>query len=218
MLLSYNQLVSLVNQGVVDADENNVNGTSIDLRLGPKLLIEIPPTPVCPECHASFESQRWLIKGVDGSELECPNCWAQEPSNMFTKPIDPTDPEQKLNFREEDCTDGFILEPGDVCLASTVEVFNLPRDVSADYKLKSSMARVFLEHLTAGWCDPGWNGSNLTLELKNMTRYHRILLTAGMKIGQIVLMSHEPVPENRSYRARGQYNGDKGPTPSKGIR
>ena len=104
--------------------------------------------------------------------------------------------------------EGFSLEPGEFILASSIEVFNLPPDISAQYRLKSSMARIGLEHLNAGHCDAGWNGSVLTLELKNVTRYHAIHLQAGDPIGQMVFWRHEPVPADKSYAARGRYNGD----------
>lgn len=102
-----------------------------------------------------------------------------------------------------------LLEPGDFILAQSEQMFNLPNNISAEYKLKSSMARIGLEHLTAGWCDAGWNSSVLTLELKNMTRHHVIELRRGVPIGQVVFFEHEPVPDDRSYAARGRYNGDK---------
>lgn len=103
---------------------------------------------------------------------------------------------------------GFGLLPKRFMLAHTEQTFNLPNNISAEYKLKSSMARIGLEHLNAGWCDAGWNGSVLTLELKNMTRNHIIALRMGDRIGQIVFFEHEPVPADRSYAARGRYNGD----------
>lgn len=103
----------------------------------------------------------------------------------------------------------YILQPGEFILASSLEIFNLPLWLSAEYKLKSSMARIGLEHLNAGWCDAGWHGSVLTLELKNLTRHHAIELRAGDKIGQVVFYEHEPVPHLKSYAARGRYNGDK---------
>ncbi len=103
----------------------------------------------------------------------------------------------------------FYLLPGQFILAHTEQMFNLPNNISGEYKLKSSMARVGLEHLNAGWCDAGWNGSVLTLELKNMTKNHIIKLEAGVGIGQMVFFEHEAVPEDRSYAVRGRYNGDK---------
>lgn len=101
------------------------------------------------------------------------------------------------------------MSPGNFILTQSREVFHLPDTISAEYKLKSSMARIGLEHLNAGWCDAGWNGSVLTLELKNMTEAHSILLQEGDAIGQIVFFKHAPVPEDKSYAARGRYNNDK---------
>lgn len=101
-----------------------------------------------------------------------------------------------------------ILYPNAFALASSKEVFHLPNDISAEYKLKSSMARIGLEHLNAGWCDAGWNGSVLTLELKNMTKFHKILIQEGDLIGQIVFFRHKEVPADKSYATRGRYNGD----------
>lgn len=105
--------------------------------------------------------------------------------------------------------DELILTPGMFILAQSRELFFLPRDISAEYKLKSSMARIGLEHLNAGWCDAGWNGSVLTLELKNMTQRQNIILRPGDAIGQMIFYKHEEVPEDRSYAARGRYNNDK---------
>jgi len=102
-----------------------------------------------------------------------------------------------------------LLRPNVFILAQSKEIFHLPNTISAEYKLKSSMARIGLEHLNAGWCDAGWNGSVLTLELKNMTRNHSILLQEGDAIGQIVFFKHTPVPEGKSYAVRGRYNNDK---------
>ena len=71
------------------------------------------------------------------------------------------------------------LLPGMFVLAHTQEVFNLPPWLSAEYKLKSSMARAGIDHLNAGWCDAGWHGSSLTLELKNVTNHTTILIRPG---------------------------------------
>lgn len=112
---------------------------------------------------------------------------------------------------------GWRLYPGEFALASTREVFNLPNDIAAEFKLKSSLARSGLQHLLAGWCDPGWHGSTLTLELKNVLQHHPLILRPGMKIGQIVLWRGEPVPEEASYAKRGRYNRQTDPQPSKGV-
>lgn len=117
-----------------------------------------------------------------------------------------------LQMAEVDLSQGnglFILKPGEFILASSIEVFNLPNHISAEYKLKSSMARIGLEHLNAGWCDAGWHGSVLTLELKNVTQSHEIHLRYGDKIGQMIFYYHDPVEAHQSYAHKGTYNNDK---------
>lgn len=110
----------------------------------------------------------------------------------------------KINLKEQG---SFILRPGQFILAQTQEIFHLPNNISAEYKLKSSMARIGLEHLNAGWCDAGWNGSVLTMEFRNLTTFHEIELCYGDRIGQMVLFQHEPVDHDMSYAAKGRYNG-----------
>jgi dCTP deaminase len=104
---------------------------------------------------------------------------------------------------------GYVLDRHEAILGHTREVFHLTDSNCAEYKLKSSMARIFLEHLNAGWCDAGWGNSVLTLELINLTRFHRIHLRPDDAIGQMIFFKHTPVPEDRSYAARGRYNNDK---------
>lgn len=114
-------------------------------------------------------------------------------------------------------SDGFLLQPFDFCLAQTLETFNLPDDIACEFRLKSSMARAGLNQSLAVWCDPGWNGSVLTLELQNVLAYHSLLLKPGMKIGQMVFFQGEKVPRNASYGTIGSYNGDASVTASKGC-
>lgn len=113
---------------------------------------------------------------------------------------------------------GYALDPSEFVLGHTIERFNLPNDISAEFKLKSSLARSGLNHALAGWCDAGWNSSQLTLELTNATREHRLLIRPGMKIGQVIFYRHYPVPDHASYASRGQYNGSEGAVASKGVR
>lgn len=130
-----------------------------------------------------------------------PNSWG----NLHEKPISLRD---RIPLNMEIKRAPYTMSPGEFILASSKEIFHLPNWISAEYKLKSSMARIALEHLNAGWCDAGWHGSVLTLELKNMTRYHKILIQEGDLIGQIVFFRHTEVPAEKSYAVRGRYNGD----------
>jgi len=69
-------------------------------------------------------------------------------------------------------------------------------------------------------CDPGWHGSTLTLELRNLTTYHFLKLEFGIKIGQMVFFRCDPVPQEASYAARGSYNNNtsvQGALPEEGV-
>lgn len=112
----------------------------------------------------------------------------------------------------------YDLAPGEFCLASTLETFYMPNHIAAEYRLKSSLARPGLNHALAGWIDPGWTGSVLTLELSNSLRYHALRLRPGQKIGQVVFWRGEEVPAHASYAVRGQYNGDTTVQQSRGLR
>lgn len=123
-----------------------------------------------------------------------------------------------INMISLNIDEGYALVSGEFILASSREVFNLPDNISCEYKLKSSMARNGLEHLNAGWCDCTWSNSKLTLELKNMTKNHVLWLTPGMGIGQMVFFKHAPISAEKSYAVVGQYNNQNGVTESKGLR
>jgi dCTP deaminase len=118
-------------------------------------------------------------------------------------------------FGEHTAEDPYPLRPGQFVLAQTMEVFNLPANIAAQFMLKSSRAREGLEHLMAGYCDPGWHGSVLTMELHNSRQLWQQLLYPGMKIGQMVFhrMSQPPA---RSYAETGRYNLDQSVRGSKG--
>jgi dCTP deaminase len=113
---------------------------------------------------------------------------------------------QILGIGHHTQADPYWLAPGEFCLAETQEVFNLPDHIAAAFVLKSSRAREGLEHLLAGYCDPGWHGSRLTLELSNARRHHSLPIWPGMKIGQMVFHVIAGTPE-RTYRETGRYNG-----------
>jgi len=102
-----------------------------------------------------------------------------------------------------------IVRPGDFFLAHTVERCNFPDDIAALFRIKSSMGRIGLEHMDAGWVDPGFNGS-LTLEFKLMLNHHSVALRPGDRIGQLIFFRGNKVSEDKSYRTRGNYNGASG--------
>jgi dCTP deaminase len=107
---------------------------------------------------------------------------------------------------------GAVFIPGTFFLAHTIEKCNFPDDVAALFRIKSSMGRCGLEHMDAGWVDPGFNGS-LTLEFKVMLNKHSIRLHPGDRIGQLIFLRGNPVSAEKSYRTVGNYNGATGIKP-----
>jgi len=102
--------------------------------------------------------------------------------------------------------ESMLLKPGAFALAETQEWFDLPLNIVAEYVLKSSQARRAWGHLLAGYCDPGWHGSRLTMEFVNHSQFEPLLLTPGVKCGQMKFHAVTPVPEDKSYRVTGRYN------------
>ncbi len=111
----------------------------------------------------------------------------------------------------------FVLHPGEFVLGATIERIVLPDDILARLEGKSSLGRLgLLIHSTAGYVDPGWEGT-LTLELSNVANLP-IVLTPGMPIGQISF-TRMTTPVDRPYGSPGlgsRYQGQSDPTPSRG--
>jgi dCTP deaminase len=85
------------------------------------------------------------------------------------------------------------LFPGEVVLASTIEIVRIPHDVACDLKLKSTLGRLWINHSLAGWCDPGFEGQ-ITLELQNLGP-EPFILEAGRRIAQLIFIRMEEEPE-----------------------
>jgi dCTP deaminase len=108
----------------------------------------------------------------------------------------------------------FMLQPHEFVLAETLERFDIPNVVAGQLALKSSRAREGIEHLMAGYVDPGYTG-RLTLELQNARSLHPVPLWPGMRIGQIVFHKMSLLP-NKDYSVTGRYQGDLKVQASKG--
>lgn len=115
-----------------------------------------------------------------------------------------------LMRREELAEDGVIrLLPGQCMLAQSQQKFFMPDYLSAEVKLKSSVGRCFMNHMLAGWCDPTWNGSVITMEFKNDLQDHIIEIPVGTRVAQMIFMKHVSVPPHAAYAVRGRYNKDE---------
>ena len=110
----------------------------------------------------------------------------------------------------------FVLQPGEFILVSTLERIEIPDDLVAQVKGKSSLGRIGLQVAsTAGYVDPGWKG-RLTLELTNVSRLP-VALYAGMRICQIYFMKLT-TQADRPYGSPelgSRYQGQADATPSR---
>ena len=107
-------------------------------------------------------------------------------------------------------SDRYLILPGQFVLATTMEYFELPDDLTAFVEGRSSLGRMGLFIQNAGWVDPGFHGE-ITLELFNANRC-AIELQAGRRVGQLVFAKMDSAALN-PYR--GKYQGQKGATGSR---
>lgn len=120
-----------------------------------------------------------------------------------------------INFQEEIRyktirSDTYILLPNQFVLATTMEYFDLPDDLTAFVEGRSSLGRMGLFIQNAGWVDPGFKGE-ITLELYNANRC-AIELKAGRRVGQLVFAKMDR-PALNPYN--GKYQGQRGATGSR---
>lgn len=106
--------------------------------------------------------------------------------------------------------ESFLLLPHQFVLATTMEYFKLPDNLTAFVEGRSSVGRMGLFIQNAGWVDPGFEGE-ITLELYNASD-KPILLEAGRRVGQLVFAQLDCPAEN-PYR--GKYQKQRGATGSR---
>lgn len=98
----------------------------------------------------------------------------------------------------------FILHPGELALAMTLESITLPSDIVGWLDGRSSLARLgLMVHVTAHRIDPGWSG-NIVLEFYNAGKLP-LALRAGMPIGALnfeILSSPAQNPYNKRVDAK----------------
>lgn len=117
--------------------------------------------------------------------------------------------DEKMNYKTIK-TDRYVLLPGQFVLASTMEFFKLPDNLTAFVEGRSSLGRMGLFIQNAGWVDPGFEGE-ITLELFNANRCG-IELKAGRRVGQLVFAQMDGSALN-PYS--GKYQGQTGATGSR---
>lgn len=119
--------------------------------------------------------------------------------------------ENKISYKIIE-TDTYILLPGQFVLATTMEYFSLPDNLTAFVEGRSSLGRMGLFIQNAGWVDPGFKGE-ITLELFNANRC-AIELKAGRRVGQLVFAEMD---DNALHPYNGKYQGQRGATGSRAF-
>ncbi|MBQ4626410.1 MAG: dCTP deaminase [Clostridia bacterium] len=117
--------------------------------------------------------------------------------------------ENKIEYETIE-TDTYVLLPGQFVLATTMEYFELPDNLTAFVEGRSSLGRMGLFIQNAGWVDPGFKGE-ITLELFNANRC-AIELKAGRRVGQLVFAEMD---DTAMSPYNGKYQGQKGATGSR---
>lgn len=107
-------------------------------------------------------------------------------------------------------SDTYVLLPNQFVLATTMEYFSLPDNLTAFVEGRSSLGRMGLFIQNAGWVDPGFRGE-ITLELYNANRF-AIELKAGRRVGQLVFARMDRAA---LHPYQGKYQGQRGATGSR---
>lgn len=99
----------------------------------------------------------------------------------------------------------FVIPPNGIVLGSTIEKFNIPKNLSMDYFNKSTLARRFIDS-AATLAEPAWHG-HLTLEIKNNSHVPQTLVI-GQPIGQVVFQQLDhptDYPYNGKYQNQAEF-------------
>lgn len=118
------------------------------------------------------------------------------------------------NVRSASEDGGFVIGGGEFVLGETRESFSIPDDLVGHVTGRSSIGRLgLMVHVTAGLCDPGFEGK-ITLEFKNLTD-KSIRIYPGMRIAQITFTQLSSPAENPYGREESKYQSQGGVEPSR---
>jgi len=101
-----------------------------------------------------------------------------------------------LNSMQNPDAHGSAMDSGPFVLGHVEETIELPPNITAEVKGRSSIGRLGVIPHTAGWGDPGFEGQ-LTLEFVNLSP-NPIELEAGQRIAQVVF-SYTNRPAAKPY-------------------
>ena len=116
-------------------------------------------------------------------------------------------------LRQLNPDEGVLLTPGDLFLGCSREYFCIPSDVCGQVYTKSSLGRLFINHMMAGVIDAGFEGT-ITLELRNEGK-HNIIIPYAARVVQIQFSRLEAIPERDYSQRHSRYMGQIKPEPAR---
>ena len=116
-------------------------------------------------------------------------------------------------LQEVNPDEGILLTPGDLFLGCSREYFCMPNNVCGQVFTKSSLGRVFINHMMAGVIDAGFEGT-ITLELRNEGK-HNVVIPYGARVVQIQFSRLNDVPELDYSQRTSRYMGQIRPEPAR---
>lgn len=164
---------------------DSISGVTVDVRLGNKFRV--------------FEGHNAPFIDISGAKEDVQNAL----DSVMSDEIVLTDDQP------------FILHPGELALAMTLESVTLPADIVGWLDGRSSLARLgLMVHVTAHRIDPGWSG-NIVLEFINAGKLP-LALRAGMPIGALNFeMLSSPAQNPYNKRANAKYKDQSGAVASR---
>ncbi|MCG7531528.1 dCTP deaminase [Psychrobium sp. MM17-31] len=166
-------------------DPDTINGVTVDVRLGNKFRV--------------FEGHNAPFIDISGPKSDVQDALDRVMSDEIILEGDQP----------------FILHPGELALAMTMESVTLPADIVGWLDGRSSLARLgLMVHVTAHRIDPGWSG-NIVLEFINAGKLP-LALRAGMPIGALNFEKLSSPAENPyNKRENAKYKGQSGAVASR---
>lgn len=129
---------------------------------------------------------------------------------VFGRPYNAAD---YWELQEVNPDEGVLLAPGDLFLGCSREYFRMPNDVCGQVYTKSSLGRVFINHMMAGVIDAGFEGT-ITLELRNEGK-HNVVIPYGARVVQIQFSYLNENPDLDYSQRVSRYMGQIRPEPSR---
>jgi dCTP deaminase len=157
--------------------------------------------------------RKWLLEagGLKPYDMECVNPASVDLrwSGRYRRALDTGVWSEVYKMQDHE---HLVIRPGELVLMDTLETICMPSNCCGMITLKSSIGRMGLEHMHAGFFDPGFHGTG-TLEMYGAAPWP-IKIKPMQRIVQIVLMELHGYPDDQY---NGRYQGDLEPMPYKGV-